>query len=76
MAQLKKERSNKKEWGTEFVIFFIILKEKYNCKKKHRKYQNEKYWKFPEIIGLNGLNNSAKIGIESEKTIELPNSIP
>ena len=28
------------------------------------------------LVGLNSLNNSAKIGIESEKTIELPNSIP
>jgi hypothetical protein len=38
--------------------------------------QNEKYWKFPGINDLNNLKNNAKIGIESEKTIELPNSSP
>ena len=32
----------------------------------------EKYWKFPGIKDLNDLKINAKIGIESEKIIELP----
>ena len=64
------------EYRSEPVNFFIILKEKNNCKKKHIKYQKEKYWKFPGINDLNDLKNSAKIGIASEKTIELLNPSP
>ena len=71
-----KKRDPTKEYGTEFVIFSSILNEKNNCKKKHIKYQKEKYWKFPGINDLNDLKNSAKIGIASEKTIELLNSSP
>ena len=38
--------------------------------------QKEIYWKFSGINDLNNLKNNAKIGIESEKTIEREISSP
>ena len=42
-VKLKKKRDPITEYRSEPVNFFIILKEKNNCKKKHIKYQKEKY---------------------------------
>ena len=76
IGAIKKKIDPIKEYKSEFVNFFKILKEKNNWKKKHKKYQNEKYWKLPGINDLINLKKKAKIGIESVYTIELAISSP
>ena len=71
-----KKREPTKEYISEFVNFFKILKETNSCKYKVTKYQKEKYWKFPGIKNFSNLKIIAKNGIESVYTIELPKVSP